>query len=148
MIETVTRTRFINWFRQSDTYKNQFSFFAQASLYDYFEEYEEDTGEKIEFDPIAICCDYTEYENIEEYNQDYEPVESIDKIRELTTVIEIPQNKNLAKLPVPPLPPQPAPVNIKTVQAPVNQATGLTSTETALLSPGEQAIRLKQKGLA
>ena len=45
-------------------------------------------------------------------------------------------------------PPQPAPVNIKTVQAPVNQATGLTSTETALLSPGEQAIRLKQKGLA
>jgi len=93
MIETVTRTRFINWFRQSDAYKNQFSFFAQASLYDYFEELEEDTGEKIEFDPIDICCNYTEYENIEEYNQDYEPVESIDKIRELTTVIEIPQNK-------------------------------------------------------
>ena len=89
MIETVTRTRFINWFRQSDTYKNQFSFFAQASLYDYFEELEEDTGEKIEFDPIDICCNYTEYENIEEYNQDYEPVESIDKIRELTTVIKI-----------------------------------------------------------
>ena len=42
MIETVTRTKFINWFRQSDTYKNNFSFFAQASLYDYFEEYEED----------------------------------------------------------------------------------------------------------
>ena len=93
MIEKVTRTRFINWFRQSDTYKDNFSFFAQASLYDYFEELEEDTGEKIEFDPIDICCNYTEYENIEEYNQDYEPVESIDKIRELTTVIEIPQNK-------------------------------------------------------
>ena len=50
MIEKVTRTRFINWFRQSDTYKDNFSFFAQASLYDYFEELEEDTGEKIEFD--------------------------------------------------------------------------------------------------
>jgi hypothetical protein len=93
MIETVTRTRFINWFRQSDQYKDNFSFFAQASLYDYFEELEEDTGEKIEFDPIAICCEYSEYKDIEEYNQDYEPVESIDKIRELTTVIEIPQNK-------------------------------------------------------
>ncbi len=72
----------------------------------------------------------------------------VPRFTEGLTSIEIPQNKNLAKLPVPPLPPQPAPVNIKTVQAPVNQATGLTSTETALLSPGEQAIRLKQKGLA
>ena len=88
MIETVTRTRFINWFRQSDTYKDNFSFFAQASLYDYFEELELDTGEKVEFDPIAICCEYSEYENIEEYNKDYEPVKSIDEIRELTTVIE------------------------------------------------------------
>tara|TARA_R100001132_G_C3188809_1_gene41738 strand:+ start:184 stop:486 length:303 start_codon:yes stop_codon:yes gene_type:complete len=94
MIETVTRTRFINWFRQSDTYKDNFSFFAQASLYDYFEELEEDTGEKIEFDPVAICCEYSEYENIEEYNKDYEPVESIDKIRELTTVIEIPNKES------------------------------------------------------
>ena len=44
MIETVTRTRFINWFRQSDTYKNQFSFEGQFALYDYFEELELGTG--------------------------------------------------------------------------------------------------------
>jgi hypothetical protein len=105
MIETVTRTRFINWFRQSNTYKNQFSFEAQFALYDYFEELELDTSEsplnfatainnaQLQFDPIAICCDYTEYENIEEYNKNYEPVENLDQIRELTTVIEIPQNK-------------------------------------------------------
>ena len=30
----------------------------------------------------------------------------------------------------------------------VNPATGLTTTETALLSPGEQAIRQRQKGIA
>ena len=89
MIETVTRTRFINWFRQSDTYKNQFSFEAQFALYDYFEELELDTGEQLKYDPVAICCDYTEYENIEEYNKNYEPVENLDQIRELTTVIEI-----------------------------------------------------------
>ena len=93
MIETVTRTRFINWFRQSDTYKDNFSFEGQFALYDYFEELELDTGEQVQYDPIAICCEYSEYENIEEYNKDYEPVESIDKIRELTTVIEIPKNK-------------------------------------------------------
>ena len=56
-------------------------------------------------------------------------------------------DRTTAKVPVQPLPPQPAPVNIQTAKAPVT-ATGLTSTETALLSPGEQVIRLKQKGLA
>ena len=89
MIETVTRTRFINWFRQSNTYKNQFSFEAQFALYDYFEELELDTGEQLQYDPIAICCDYTEYANLEEYNENYQPVENLDQIRELTTVIEI-----------------------------------------------------------
>ena len=52
------------------------------------------------------------------------------------------------KLITPPLPLQPAPKAIQTTSAPVNQATGLTSTETALLSPDEQAIRLKQRGIA
>jgi hypothetical protein len=93
MIETVTRTRFINWFRQSEERKNQFSFEAQASLYDYFEELELDTGEQIEFDPIAICCEWIEYGTLEEYNKEYEPVKNLEKIRELTTVIEIPNTK-------------------------------------------------------
>ena len=47
----------------------------------------------------------------------------------------------------PPLPPQPAPVAPQTVSNVVPQ-TGLTATETALLSPDEQAIRLKQRGIA
>ena len=80
------------------------------------------------------------------------PFDEREVYRDGLTSIQLPTSikadRTTAKLPVPPLPPQPAPVNIKTVQAPVNQATGLTSTETALLSPGEQAIRLKQKGLA
>ena len=88
MIETVTRNDFIEWFRKSEERKNQFSWFALDSLFTHLEEYEEDTGEQIKFDPIAICCDYTEYENIEEYNKNYEPVKNLDAIRELTTVIK------------------------------------------------------------
>jgi hypothetical protein len=57
-------------------------------------------------------------------------------------------NSKEASLTTPPLPLQPAPKAIQTTSAPVNQATGLTSTETALLSPNEQAIRLKQRGIA
>ena len=57
-------------------------------------------------------------------------------------------NSKKAKLPVPPLQLQPAPKAIQTVASPVNQATGLTRSETALLSPDEQAIRLNQRGVA
>ena len=46
----------------------------------------------------------------------------------------------------PPLPKQPTPV-VQQITSPVLN-TGLTATETALLSPDEQAIRLKQKGIA
>ena len=55
-------------------------------------------------------------------------------------------NNQTSKLPLQPLPPQPAATGITaTAAAPINPATGLTQVETALLSPGEQAIRLKQR---
>ena len=41
--------------------------------------YEEDTNEEIEFDPIAFCCEYTEYESIEEFWQDYDKEEYPDE---------------------------------------------------------------------
>lgn len=40
--------------------KEQFSYEALGLLFDYFEDYEEQTGEEIELDVIAICCDYYE----------------------------------------------------------------------------------------
>jgi len=65
------------------------------------------------------------------------------------TSIAVPQTNNqTAKIVTPPLPLQPAPKAIQTVASPVNQATGLTRSEAALLSPDEQAIRLNQRGVA
>lgn len=40
---------------------NIFSYAAKRALFDYLEEYEDDCGEKIELDVIALCCDFTEY---------------------------------------------------------------------------------------
>ena len=91
MYENVNFNQFNDWFEKQRP--DNFSYEGRFALFNYLEELENDTGDKIEFDPIAFCCEYSEYENIEEYNKDYEPVESIDKIRELTTVIEIPKNK-------------------------------------------------------
>ena len=67
----------------------QFSYEGLNALFDYLEEYEDDTGETIELDVIALCCEYAEYKNIREYNDEYNYCESISQIRELTTVITI-----------------------------------------------------------
>ena len=45
---------------------DQFSWEGLKSLFDYLDDLSEDTGEPIELDVIALCCDYTEdsYSNI------------------------------------------------------------------------------------
>ena len=39
---------------------NNFSYDGLGVLFDYFEAYEEDSGEEIELDVIAICCEFDE----------------------------------------------------------------------------------------
>jgi hypothetical protein len=54
---------------------NNFSYAGKKALFDYLEEYEDSTGEEIELDVIALCGDFTEYENAAEfagaYSDDY-----------------------------------------------------------------------------
>lgn len=59
IIETMTETLFVSRFKEIRP--DNFSFEALRTLFQYFDELSEDTGENIEFDPIAICCDFTEY---------------------------------------------------------------------------------------
>jgi hypothetical protein len=44
--------------------------FSRAGLFELFDYLNEIDGD-IEFDPIAICCEFTEYENLEAYQNDY-----------------------------------------------------------------------------
>ena len=81
--ETVTETHFIDAFRKMRP--TQFSYEGLKALYGYFEELSED--QNIEFDVIAICCDFTEYENFEEIKKDYSDISSIDELLEQTTLI-------------------------------------------------------------
>ena len=91
MKQSVTRFDFVDWCRGSDTYKRNFSYDGLNSLFDYFEELEEDMGQEIDFDPIAICCEFSEYENLNEIKESYSSVEinNIDDLRDNTNVIEI-----------------------------------------------------------
>lgn len=95
---------------------NNFSYAGLKALFSYLEEYEEATGEEIELDVIALCCEYTEYTDIAEFISTYsdsyivwetEPEEAdeeegieevegvidyeatLDKIRDYTQVIDI-----------------------------------------------------------
>ena len=94
MKEYVNEYTFRDRFLRSDNYKNNFSYDGLTALFEYLEDYEDDTGEEIEFDMIGICCDYTEYDNLEDFNVNYSYLyKTLDDIREETTVIEIPNTE-------------------------------------------------------
>lgn len=89
MIETVGQCDFMDRFRAFDRYDN-FGYEGLKALFEYLEEYEDSTGEQIELDVIALCCDYTMYDSLEDFNKEYgEEFESLDEVRDNTTVIEI-----------------------------------------------------------
>jgi len=62
-----------------------------SALFDYLEELENDLGEEFELDVIGLCCEYTEYDNIEEFQRDYgaDDYPDMDSIMDVTTVIPI-----------------------------------------------------------
>ena len=65
-----------------------------TSLFEYLESLEDDIGTSIELDVIALCCDYAEYESLEEFQEDYgTDYKTLGDIQETTTVIEVDDNR-------------------------------------------------------
>jgi len=74
--------------------EDQFSYAGKGALFDYLNELAEDLGEPIELDVVGICCDFTEYESLEEFNHDYQlDIEDIDDIQDYTIVIRIDEDR-------------------------------------------------------
>ncbi len=67
---------------------NQFSYEGLKALFDYLEEQERDTGEEIELDVIALCCDYVEYKDFQEFKEGYPSIDSMEQLRDKTMVLE------------------------------------------------------------
>lgn len=67
--------------------ENNFSYDGLRALYDYLEDYEFQTGAEVSLDVIALCCEYVEYANFEEFKKDYTDIEDFDELEENTTVI-------------------------------------------------------------
>ena len=69
MKTTVNEFEFIEAFRRYDRF-DQFGTTALRSLFDYLEDLESDTGEELELDVIALCCDYS-VDTVEEIAEAY-----------------------------------------------------------------------------
>ena len=87
MKQTVNQYQFTQEFMQIRP--NQFTYEGLKALFDWFEELEEDTGEEIELDVIAICCEWSEYENLKSFQDDYGKKYTLAEIGENTIFIPI-----------------------------------------------------------
>ncbi len=87
MYKSISEFDFVDAFAKLDRDEN-FSYEGKKALFSYLEQLEEDTGKKIELDIIALCCEYSEYKNLEELQKDYD-IESMEELEEKTTVIMI-----------------------------------------------------------
>ena len=88
MIQTINEYQFADAFKRIRP--DNFSYDGLKALYEYLEDYEDSTGEQIELDVIALCCEYNEYEDLEEFQGDYgDDYQSIEEIEHATQVIMI-----------------------------------------------------------
>jgi hypothetical protein len=87
MKQTMNEFDFKNEFKKIRP--DNFSYDGLTALYNYLIQYEEDCGTELKFDPIAYCCEYTEYENFKEVKQNYD-IKSFKELEDNTTVLKIP----------------------------------------------------------
>tara|TARA_R110002074_G_scaffold91403_1_gene199961 strand:+ start:436 stop:732 length:297 start_codon:yes stop_codon:yes gene_type:complete len=93
MYDTVNFNQFNDWFEKQRP--DNFSYEGRKALFDYLEDLEDDMGEKMEFDPIAFCCEYSEYDNFKKVQEYYADLETLEKLKDHTTVIEIEDSEKL-----------------------------------------------------
>lgn len=90
MKQTVNQYDFCEAFKKIRP--DNFSHTGLEALFEYLSDYEANSGEEIELDVIAICCDYTEYENLAEFNANAnygDDYETLGDIEDRTTLIRV-----------------------------------------------------------
>ena len=70
IIDTINEYSFREGFRKMDSTRDAFSYEGLTALFNYLDELSESGN--IEFDPVAICCDFAEYKNHKELLDDYD----------------------------------------------------------------------------
>jgi len=87
MKRIISEYEFVKSFDDYNRSEN-FSVAGRVALFNYLENFEEGTGVEMELDVIGLCCEFTEYENLEELQKNYN-VESMEELEQNTSVIMI-----------------------------------------------------------
>lgn len=103
LVQTInTASSFINMFEQYGR-GDQFSGDGLIALFDYLDQLSEDLGQDIQIDVIGLCCEYSEYDSLEDladaYNQAFteeqlqdveeHKVDILEYFKDNTLVIEV-----------------------------------------------------------
>jgi len=87
MYQTISIYNFQDAFRKAGR-NEQFSYDGKKVLFDYLEAYEDDTGERVELDVIALCCEYEETAVADIAANHSIDIEGLDDDDALETVLE------------------------------------------------------------
>lgn len=89
--ETIDESQFVQRFDEMNRSEN-FTIAGRRALFEYLDDMSDDTGQPMELDVIAICCDFAEYADMDEFHRDYDPETwpDLDEVKDETAVIEIP----------------------------------------------------------
>ena len=89
---TLNKKNFIEQVRQHYRWK-QFSYEAWEQIF----EWEDEMGSDVEYDPVAFCCTYAEYESFEKLKNDYNNINTFDDLEGKTWVANLPDGRVLIR---------------------------------------------------
>ena len=93
MKQNISSSQFVNEI-VGDGYSD-ISYEGANALFEYLEELEDSTGEELEFDSVAIRCEWAEYENLDAVLSDYDNIKTLEELQDNTTVILIEDSDRL-----------------------------------------------------
>jgi len=89
IVNYVSKSEFRDEFTKMNR-KDNFSYEGLNALYDWLDEYYEEAEKPYDLDVIELCCDFTEYDSLKEFNENYNrEYKSIDDIVDDTWLIKI-----------------------------------------------------------
>jgi len=94
MIITLSKQNFLEQVRQHSRWK-QFSYEAWEQIFEWEEERNDNNNN--EYDPVAFCCDYAEYDSFDQLKDDYSDIESKEDLEGQTWVSYLPEGRILMR---------------------------------------------------
>lgn len=80
IIDTLDEFSFRDGFNKMDSTRGVFSYEGLTALYHYLDELSESGN--IEYDPVAICCDFAEYKTYKDLLDDYDDTYTLEDLKE------------------------------------------------------------------